>query len=110
MADPRGLTRKDLESLSHQFNQEGVKTSTEELDGTTTSDELVFSDVASKISYQVSGTLVCDVAVSITGVDFVTISSGINTASGIISYSTHNTIKVKVTRVSGTGRVSIAGI
>lgn len=80
--------------------------STGTLDGTTTTETLNLSMVASKISYQRTDTLQCTVEVSLNGVDFEA-ATAVTTAA-LTSYSTHNIKAVRVTRTAGSGRLVVA--
>lgn len=103
----RGYTRTDLERLYSPLSQH-VKSVTEVLDGSNTEEIKLFADVCGKISIQASDTLVCDVEVSINGVDWVALATGVN-KSAIVSYDTHNVSSLKITRTAGTGRLHILG-
>jgi hypothetical protein len=110
MPQPRGYTRREVETLSHHINQDGARGVTVQLDGTVTTDTLRFGDNVGKLSFQLSGSLVADIAVSINGIDFVTVQAGATAGATLYSYDTHNVMSARVTRTAGTGYAHFAGV
>lgn len=102
---PGAYTKKDIRKVITP-NLVGFEVSTGTLDGTTTTETLELACPASKITLQSTGDLAYDYTVSVNGENFVT---GASVAAGALSsYNTHNVSKVRITRTSGSGRVSIA--
>ena len=100
MPETRGYTSSDVASL-----RSPRAAATEELSGSNTVDIIKFGDPAAKISFQTSGTLTCNVEVSLNGTNWVSAGSG---SSTIVSYSTHNVMAVRATHTAGTGRLHVA--
>ena len=103
---PRGYTAKDVASL-RRFD--GVKVTSELLSATTPEALLQFGKVLDKVSVQASGSLVCNVLISVNGIDFVSAAAAAVDSSAIISYSTHAVTSIKVVRVSGEGKLHLVG-
>lgn len=81
---------------------------TSTLDGTTTTEIVLLSSVAEKISVQSDGTLAGTVEFSINGTDFF--GSAAFTAATPLSYNAHLARVVRVTRSGGTGKLHILAI
>jgi len=79
--------------------------STGTLDGTTTTETISLSMVASKISYQRNGDLACNVEVSLNGTVFEAATAV--SSDALVSYNTHNIKVIRVTRTGGSGRLTI---
>jgi len=105
---PRGITKKQIETMYNPGSQNGVKTATKILDGSTLVEIIKFGDVVAKLTVQSTDSLVCDVTVSINGTDFITALTGVDN-SALQSYELHNVTTIKVTRTAGTGRLHISG-
>lgn len=105
---PVGAYTKKQTAGYKQQTITGFKVTSGTLDGTTTTETIELGGVASKISLQSTGTLAFTYTVSLTGEVFDT--GGTVAATALSSYSTHNVAVVKITRTSGTGRVTIASV
>jgi len=107
--DPtRGYTRADLERLYSPLTQHGIKAVTDTLDGTDTQEVKIFGDVASRVSLQADGTLVCTVDITVNGTDWIQIAAGVD-KNAIVTYDTHNMSAMRITRTAGTGKLHIMG-
>jgi len=100
----RGYTSRDVASLRGS----GSKLVSKTLEMAADQDVLQLGSVASKISYQSSGTLVATVEVSLNGSNWVSAGAD-STAAAIVSFDAHNSIAVRVTWVSGSGKIHLAG-
>lgn len=78
------------------------------LDGSNTTETIVFSMVAEKITLQASGDLAGDFTVSADGVNFDT-GGSLAASNALASFNTHNVRAVRVTRTGGSGKVTILG-
>lgn len=105
---PRGVTRRQIDTMYNPGQQSGVKTATKPMDGIITEEVIKIGDVISKLTVQASGTLVCDVTVSVNGSDFITALLAVDSSTPV-TYEDHNVTAIKVTRTAGTGQLHIAG-
>jgi len=105
---PRGITKKQLETMYNPGSQNGVKTATKVLDGSELTETIKFGDVVAKLTVQATDSLVCDVTVSVNGTDFVTALTAVDKVAPQ-SYEVHNVTAIKVTRTAGSGRLHISG-
>lgn len=105
---PGAYTRKEVAKYQTKVLT-GFETASVTLDGTVTTDTVELAGPASKITVQSTGNLVFDYTVSINGETFAAGAAGI-AAGALSSYTTHIVSVVKVTRVSGTGKVVITGV
>jgi len=101
------IVKKESKKL-RQATATGDAISTSLLDAVNTSEIITLSTVASKITFQSSGTLAFDYTVSANGINFVAGASV--AANTLASYNTHNVIAVTITRTAGAGRVSILAV
>ena len=78
------------------------------LDGTTTTEIVLLSSVAEKITVQSDGTLAGTVEFSVDGTDYF--GSAAFVAVTPVSYSTHLARAIRITRTVGTGKLHILAI
>lgn len=100
-----GFDKKER-SKTRQLNSTGAVLSSIVLDGTTTEEVINLGIAASKVSYQSTDTLAGNISFSINGQDFFDLTAF--TATVQASYSAHNVVAIKVTRVGGSGRMVIS--
>ena len=105
MANPRGYTRKEVQSVRQRVAT-GQKDATGVLDATTTVEIIRLGGAMSKVSFQASGSLQGTVEFSLSGLDWVS-STAIPASNAIASFSTHNIEGIRVTRTAGTGQLFI---
>jgi len=99
------FTREQLAKKTQKVSV-GSQFSTEVLDAVTTEQIISLGSSASKVSFQSNDTLAGNVEFSINGVDWK--DSTAFAANALTSYSSHNVLAIKVTRTSGSGKLSIA--
>lgn len=91
-----------------QAVRSGTKLVTPVLDGTNLSIHIFeLGDAVTKVSFQASDNLAGTIEFSINGINW-TSSTAIPSSNAIGSYSTNIITAIRVTRVSGTGRLEIA--
>lgn len=76
-----------------------------ELSASATSETILLSSIAEKVTVQSSGNLAGNVEFSVNGVDFF--GSTAFTANTPVTYSTHLVRVIKITWTSGTGRLHL---
>lgn len=76
------------------------------LDGTTTTEIITFSAVAEKVSFQADGDLAGTVEFSIDGVNFKN-STAIGATNAIVTFNTHMSKVIRVTRSGGSGKLHV---
>lgn len=103
-AEPRGYTRKEAQQARQKVSP-GVKVTSVELDGTTTTEDIKLGTPAEQVSVQGTGTLAGTFEVSLNGTDFV--AGGSIAVAAINNYSTSLVVAVRVNRTSGTGRAVV---
>src|ERR1043165_5053358 len=97
-------SKKDIQRQKQQVSV-GVGLSTAELDGTTTVEIIKFGGAMARVTFQGDGTLAGTVEFSVNGSTWFSSTAIAGTPT---TYSTHNFNAMKVTRTSGTGKLSIA--
>lgn len=76
------------------------------LDATNTIEIVALSCVAEKVSFQASGDLAGTVEFSIDGVNFKN-STAIGSTNAVVTFNTHMSKVLRVTRTGGSGRLAI---
>jgi hypothetical protein len=99
-------SKKDILDAK-QTVRTGVRTATTEMSAASPDPQIIdLGDVCAKVTFQSDGNLAGTIEFSVDGKTF---QNSAALATAMTSYSTHNVCAVKVTRSSGTGKVSIAG-
>ena len=101
-------SKKDKRKLV-QPTLTGFETGSVLLDGTTTEETIELACPASKITLQANGDLNFTYTVSVNGETFASGAAAI-AAGTLSSYNTHLVSSIKITRNSGSGKVSIAAV
>jgi hypothetical protein len=100
------LDRRQREKVTQQVKTGSRLTSTL-LDASSTVDIITFGTVAEKVSFQGDGDLAGTVEFSIDGINWKN-STAIGATNAIVSFNTHNSAAIRVTRSGGSGRLHVA--
>lgn len=101
------VNKKDSKKL-RQYTATGDSLSSGLLDGSTTTEIIHLTTVASKVTLQSSDTLAYNYDISANGINFVAV--GAVAANALASYNAHNILAIKITRTGGSGRVSVLAV
>lgn len=105
MAGPRGATLQTV-LRKQRFPGQGDFFVTETIDATNTVEVISIANPGKILAYQAKGTLEASVEVSLTGVDYVSITPNATT-NLIQSYDVAPIRYIRFTRVSGEGQVVV---